>query len=188
MPSTITYVIKRAHHRVFVQDVEHFFNRMFQEKLVVEVVENVKIDRFTGRPFKMFFVTCDQTSQKLGHLDRFTYKLTKEGGMTKVIIDEMDHYWKVAFSKVTYTPEKVASPQVDYKKERDSANAAIQMVLASESYTRTRKESDCSGKIFEIELAKDDPLIREALEDAARRFWPYQVLDGVCGSSYGIPR
>jgi len=182
MTSTITYVIKRAHSRVSVQDVAHFFNKMFQEDLVTEVVENMKIDRNTGRLFKLFFVTCDQTKQKLGNLDRFTYKITKEGGMTKIIIDKMNHYWKVAFSKVTYKPEKNAD---SYKRERDSANAAIQMVVP-ESYNRTRKESDCRGKVFEIEIAKDDPLIREALEDTARRFWPYQVLDGVCGSS--IPR
>ena len=167
MPSAITFFVKRAHSRVSVQDVEHIFNGIFQEDLVMEVVESVKIDRFTGRPFKMFLVKCDQTGQQLGYLDRFTKKITQDKDkMAKVIIDEMDHYWKVAVSKVTYTPEKV-----NYKKECDNTNA-IQMV-ASESYKCTRKEG--SGNIFEIELDRDDPIIREALEDTARRFWPLQA-------------
>ena len=178
--STITLCIKYALGRVAKDDVEWIFNNLFGETLVLEVTELVKQDRYSGKDFKIFFIKCDLAIQKLGKLDQLASKI-KKNGMAKVTIDEWDHYWQVSLAvekpKAEFKPRIVEEPTVEeLGKTMEGLQTADEL-----AHLHGRKAEDgevaesCHGKVFELELAHDDPLIKEALNSAAERCLPYQA-------------
>jgi len=177
--SIITLCIKYALGYVTKEDVEWIFNDLFGEKLVTDVTEIVKKDRYNGKEFKMFFIKCDETNQKHGNLDRLVCKIQAKG-MAKVTIDEHDHYWQVCLAiekpkpKPDFKPRIVEEPTVE---ELGGAMEALQTDRERE-FLRGRKEDGevgWDGKVFELELAHDDPIVKEALESMTERMLPNQV-------------
>ena len=160
--STITLCIKYALGRVSKTDVEWVFNNLFGEDLVLDVTEIVKQDRYSGKDFKMFFIKCDETNQKLDNLDRLVCKI-KAKGMAKVTIDEWDHFWQVSLAiekpKAEFKPRIVEDAVEDLEKAMDA-------LQTDDKETHGRKR----GAEVEVIIPEDSAIAQEALSEVAKRF------------------
>jgi len=159
--STITLCFKYALGRVTKDDVEWVFNNLFGETLVLDVTEIVKQDRYSGKDFKMFFIKCDETNQKLDNLDRLVCKI-KAKGMAKVTIDEWDHFWQVSLAiekpKAEFKPRIVDEPTVE---DLEKAMEGLQ----TEEHGRKRGAEE-----GEVIIPEDSEIAQAALGEVAKRF------------------
>ena len=149
---SVTLCIKYALGYVTVENVTWLFDELFGEKLVMKVTEIVKKDRYNGKNFKMFFIECDKAKQTKTNLDKLVRNIEKNEKGARVTIDSYGHYWQVILAREKPT-------QVPFKP----------------SIVEESEVSHEPGQIFEIEVAEDDPLMKEAMEDAAMRAWPMQA-------------
>lgn len=177
---SVTLCIKYALASVTVEDVTWIFNGLFDEKLVTEVTELIKDDRYKeGKKFKMFFIECDKAKQTKGNLDKLERNITKNN-MAKVTIDEYGHFWQVTFGrkKAEFKPTIVGEPTVeDLEKAMEALQTKDELEFlhgkkrgAAEEGEITEPKRERISGVFEAEIAHDDPLVQEALRDTINHF------------------
>ena len=191
--SVLTLCIKYALGRVTVEDVTWVFSELFGEGCVVKVTELVKQDRNSGKDFKIFFIECDQKKQVNSKLDKLAMFITqnqrsgdKKGARVK--IDEAGHYWQVVFAKeqpglqpakAAFKPSIVDEPEPTVQ-ELEKAMEALQTKDELEFLHGTKRGAEegeivepkraNAGQVFEVMIAKDDPILQEAIRDTVRHF------------------
>ena len=184
---SVTLCIKYALARVTVEDVTWVFNELCGG-VVVKVSELVKQDRYSGKDFKIFFIECEQTKQTGSSLDKLVKSITNnmEKGDKKgarVSIDEYGHYWQVTLAikqpglepKAAFKPHIVEEPEPSVE-ELEKAMDALQTKDELDFLHGHNEEGEIrEDGTFEIELAEDDPNMKEAIEESAAKCWPYQA-------------
>jgi hypothetical protein len=187
---SVTFCIKYALGFVTVDDVTWVFDETFGEKLVIKVSELNKDDKYSGKKFKIFFIECDKEKQTKGKLDKLAANIIKNATTgdkkgARITIDKAGHYWQVVFAKEQVKPEEFKPSIVE------EADPTIQELEAAMEALQTKDELDFlhgtkrgaaedgeivepkranAGQVFEVKIARDDPILQEAIRDTVRHF------------------
>jgi len=186
---SVTFCIKYALGYVTVADVTWVFDETFGEKLVIKVTELIKDDKYNGKKFKIFFIECDKAKQTKGKLDKLAANITKNATTgdkkgARITIDAAGHYWQVVFAKEQvkeqvqeFKPSIVEEPTV---KELEAAMEALQTkeeLAFLHGTKRGAEEGEIvepkranAGQVFEVQIARDDPIYVQALMDTITHF------------------
>lgn len=187
---SVTFCIKYALGFVTVEDVTWVFNETFGEELVIKVTELVKDDRNTGKKFKIFFVECDKAKQTKGKVDKLVANITKNATTgdkkgARITIDAYGHFWQVVFAKEQVKEQAEFKPSIVDEsdptvKELEAAMEALQTKDEMDILHGTKRGAEDgeivepkranAGQVFETMIAKDDPLVLEAIRDTVRHF------------------
>jgi hypothetical protein len=188
---SVTFCIKYALGYVTVEDVTWVFDETFGEKLVIKVSELIKDDKYSGKKFKIFFIECDKTKQTKGKLDKLAANITKNATTgdkkgARITIDAYGHYWQVVFAKeqvpkeeVVFKPSIVEEPEPTVQ-ELEKAMEALQTKDELDFLHGTKRGAEegeiiepkraNAGQVFEVMIAKNDPILQEAIRDTVRHF------------------
>jgi polyribonucleotide nucleotidyltransferase len=174
-----TLCIKYALASVSAERVTRIFNGLFGEKLVIQVTELIKDDRYKeGKKFKMFFIECDTAKQTKGNLDKLVRNITKNT-MAKVTIDEHGHFWQVTFAreKAEFTPTLLEPTVEELEKAMEALQTKDELDFlhgkkrgAAEEGEITEPKRERISGVFEAEIAHNDPIYQEALRDTVNHF------------------
>ena len=186
---SVTFCIKYALGYVTVADVTWVFDETFGEKLVIKVTELIKDDKYSGKKFKIFFIECDKAKQTKGKVDKLAANITKNATTgdkkgARITIDAAGHYWQVVFAKEQvkeqvqeFKPSIVEEPTV---KELEAAMEALQTkeeLAFLHGTKRGAEEGEIvepkranAGQVFEVQIARDDPIYVQALMDTITHF------------------